>query len=104
MTLDEFLASVREDIVYPSNGDGTWDGKPCHTCGSQTFLLDPVPVCLVCDANVNNAQAAVERIVLALDLLAELGPKLPEGERAKIRQDIDFVMLGVAKLALAVRP
>lgn len=105
MTFDEFIVSCAADSVnaYPSNGDGTCDGKPCGVCGSQTFLLDPTPVCLVCDANVNNTQAALERIVCALDVLAELGAKLPEAEKVQLSRDLDIVLFGIAKVGMAVR-
>ena len=82
MTLDEFLASVREDIVYPSNGDGTYSSpKPCATCGSYAFELLDTPVCVVCSKRVGDMHVNVELLHQALDALLLDVRFLPEQEQ-----------------------
>lgn len=89
---------------YSPNGDGTWDGSPCGTCGGHSFLLDDTPACLVCTVTVENWRTYLEAVVCSLDALADLGPKLPAAEADKARLDLDFITLALAKLSLAVRP
>lgn len=88
---------------YSPNGDGTWDGSPCGTCGGHSFLLDDTPACLVCTVTVENWRTYFEAAVSSLDALVELAPKLPAGEAEKARLDLDFVNLTLARLALGVR-
>lgn len=96
---------VTEHPSYRPQGDGTYSHPgPCANCGGHSFLLDDSPACLVCTKAVEDWHVFLETVVRGLDVLAEVGPKLPPADKARAALDLDFINLAVAKLRLGVRP
>ena len=104
MTVDDLIASCRVEAKHPSyvpNGDGSYKGLRCGHCGCTAFLVDDAPECLACMALIELADRFGETLVMVLDQLAELAPKLPPTARRNLHNTLEFTGLANSKLLLA---